>query len=119
MRISDWSSDVCSSDLLEPAEAIADDDPAPGRPADVSATPVERGAEAQQGIAGGQAGHDRLVLVPAGNVGVEVAAGPQPGSALLPREGIGPPPAVNEVFARSLGPFLPFLFALRPFRSPP
>src|SRR3546814_6062053 len=48
---------------LEPAEAIADDDPAPGRPADVSATPVERGAEEQQGIAGGQAGHDRLVLV--------------------------------------------------------
>src|SRR3546814_9805552 len=53
---------------LEPAEAIADDDPAPGRPADVSATPVERGAEEQQGIAGGQAGHDRLVLVHAGNV---------------------------------------------------
>src|SRR3546814_8659085 len=47
-----WIDQPLQFERLEPAKAIADDDPAPGRVADISARAVERPAEPHQRVAG-------------------------------------------------------------------
>src|SRR3546814_15129753 len=52
MRISDWSSDVCSSDLLEPAERVLgmhrDDERVLGKIGEINGRLLERGRSAEE-----------------------------------------------------------------------
>src|SRR3546814_18662086 len=52
MRISDWSSDVCSSDLLEPAERVLgmhrDDERVLGKIGEINGRLLERGRRAEE-----------------------------------------------------------------------
>src|SRR3546814_14178773 len=95
MRISDWSSDVCSSDLplqlegLEPAQAIADDDPAPRSVADVGARAMECAAEPDQRVARLAHCRDGHAFAGVTIVAQPMTARPEPSCAILRCEEIG------------------------------
>src|SRR3546814_17722494 len=93
MRISDWSSDVCSSDL------------------------VQGGAEEDQCVTRRYRRNDRVRFGKDGNVLVEVACRPQPRADVLARERGQRPHNVDEIFEVALGPLPNVLVTMRQLRK--
>src|SRR3546814_16632365 len=78
-----WIDQPLQFERLEPATAIADDDPAPGRVADISSRAVERPAEPHQRVAGFAYRRDGRAFARISIITHPVTARPKPGRPLL------------------------------------